>query len=515
MKITRTYKFRLKPTAEQEERLMRACAAVRMIYNAANEQRRTYGRKQGTDAHGRASFFNKARQAKELTVKECRSESEWNWEHVFASGKWQHRAKPSAVRTTPGLKNDPDLIWMTEYIDNDAAPYALDALDQAWDAFYKGKAKNLPAFRNEREDNTLKFRAYRNGKPYVVYGKDCVKIPKIGWVPYVKHAKLRRMKLQTATVTKEGDKWYICVATTRTVKDPVADNPSYAGVDLGTINPIVVADTSGEAWAPKEAETLRTTGKLTKRQKKIQREISRGKKGSKRRRKKVEELARLRRKEATRKRMGLHQITTRLVRDFTHIGIEDLKNKEMTASAKSRRRSGKKTPTNKAQAAFNRAYLDVPKYMFREQLEYKAAGLGGHVLAVDPKNTSSTCKVCGNVSQFSRPKRGERYTCTSCGHEEHADAMAAFNILNKAFPNHRLTMVGVSGAVAGPRKTPLNGGNSEKCKPDNASCSQNPAASNPIVFPGASACEGRGSSSFLASDHGGSRYGSDGYSGNG
>lgn len=508
MDITRTYKFRLKPTAEQEERLNRACAAVRMIYNAANEQRITYGRRQGTDAHGRSSYFDKNRQSKELTFGACRVENSWEWERDHKNGKYTHSARPTSVATYLGLKDDPELSWMLEYIDSDAASFALDSLDQAWKDFFKGNAKNLPSFRNEREDNTLKFRAYNPKKKepaLVVYGKDCVTIPKIGRVPYIKHAKLRRMQLRTATVTKEGNKWYICVAATRTVRDPIDMVPTYAGVDLGTTEPVYVADSDGDDGTVEAAKNIRTSGKLSKRQKQLQREISRSKKGSNRRRRKLEKLAYLHRKEAARKRLGLHQITTVLVRNYTHLGIEDLKNKDMTASAKTRRKKGKKTQTNKVQAAFNRAYLDVPKYMFREQLEYKAAGMGRHVVAVDPANTSKACSSCGHISNFSRTERSqEKFSCPSCGHRENADANAAKNILKKAFPNYRLTVVGVSGAVAGPRKTPLIGGNSEKCKSEGSTPLQNPAASNSIVIPGAEAREGRSGPSFLTSNNGGS-----------
>ena len=44
MEIIRTYKYRLKPTAEQAERLNSWCVAVRQVYNAALEQRLMYGR---------------------------------------------------------------------------------------------------------------------------------------------------------------------------------------------------------------------------------------------------------------------------------------------------------------------------------------------------------------------------------------------------------------------------------------------------------------------------------------
>ena len=54
MKFMRAYKYRLYPTAEQEARLSAWVAAVRTVYNAALEQRKTYGRPNGTDPHYRS-----------------------------------------------------------------------------------------------------------------------------------------------------------------------------------------------------------------------------------------------------------------------------------------------------------------------------------------------------------------------------------------------------------------------------------------------------------------------------
>ena len=45
----RVYKYRIYPTDEQVARLNQIFTAVRWVYNAALEQRNTYGRKQGSD----------------------------------------------------------------------------------------------------------------------------------------------------------------------------------------------------------------------------------------------------------------------------------------------------------------------------------------------------------------------------------------------------------------------------------------------------------------------------------
>ena len=56
-RIFKTCKFRLRPADDQAARLEQWFASVRWVYNAALEQRETYGRRKGTDLHGRPSVF--------------------------------------------------------------------------------------------------------------------------------------------------------------------------------------------------------------------------------------------------------------------------------------------------------------------------------------------------------------------------------------------------------------------------------------------------------------------------
>ena len=57
-------------------------------------------------------------------------------------------------------------------------------------------------------------------------------------------------------------------------------------------------------------------------------------------------------------------------------------------------------------------------------IEYKAALRGVPVLHVEPAYTSQRCSRCGHVQK----PDGKRYSCASCGHKEHRDVNAAFNI---------------------------------------------------------------------------------------
>lgn len=62
-------------------------------------------------------------------------------------------------------------------------------------------------------------------------------------------------------------------------------------------------------------------------------------------------------------------------------------------------------------------------YQLETFIKYKAALLGVPVLYIDPAYTSQTCSRCGSIN---RPN-GKQYKC-SCGHFDHRDVNAAFNI---------------------------------------------------------------------------------------
>jgi len=74
-----------------------------------------------------------------------------------------------------------------------------------------------------------------------------------------------------------------------------------------------------------------------------------------------------------------------------------------------------------------RRYSEKNQWAFAQLalfIEYKAALRGVPVLYVDPAYTSQRCSRCGHIQK----PNGKRYKCASCGHKEHRDANAAFNI---------------------------------------------------------------------------------------
>jgi IS605 OrfB family transposase len=70
----------------------------------------------------------------------------------------------------------------------------------------------------------------------------------------------------------------------------------------------------------------------------------------------------------------------------------------------------------------------------RNKITYKARLYGVPLVAVDPRNTSRTCPVCGGVDARNRPTQA-KFSCISCGHASHADYIAAVNISRRASVN--------------------------------------------------------------------------------
>jgi putative transposase len=402
--IIKAYRYRLRPTPEQEATFFQWCAAVRWVYNAALTQRNWYGRSQSDpDPHDRDSRFNAIRQSYDVRDKR--------------------------------LKEHPELVWLTE-TPSSAMTYALRDLDRAFKNFFDKRAR-YPSFRRARENESFTVDCFISTKsgPHmnVVMGRDSVKLPKIGRVRYTKH-KTHKGRAKTATVIWDAGNWYLSVACEIPASEPKLTGKPAVGIDLGVSLPVALSN--GEAWGPDEG--LR---RLDARKRRLQRELSRCKRGSKRRQQRKLKVGRISSHIAARRKARNHQITTDIARRFGVIGIEDLKVSNMTASAK----GSAETPGRnvKAKAGLNRAILNVAPHQFRLFLTYKTEAWGGKLVAVDPAHTSQTCSQCGTVDRGSRVSQAE-FSCSSCGHRENADINAAKNILERA----------VSGAGAGPRKTP-------------------------------------------------------------
>ena len=203
---------------------------------------------------------------------------------------------------------------------------------------------------------------------------------------------------------------------------PAAENAAAVGpavgVDLGVNHRLTLSD--GTIVQPRQIDWTREEN--------LRRRISTARKGSNRRRKRVKALARECRRNQVRNRNQCHQVTGKLVKEYSLIAIEDLKLRNMTGSAKG---TIKEPGSNvKQKAGLNRSILEQSLGLITQQLRYKAEWAGVQLIAVNPANTSRTCSRCGAIN---RNKLAEYriFTCPDCGLEIDRDLNAAINILNK------------------------------------------------------------------------------------
>ena len=218
---------------------------------------------------------------------------------------------------------------------------------------------------------------------------------------------------------------------------PVTDTHTGAvvGIDMGVANTFTTSD--GEtAHIPTESPStqqryLELERKLA-RQDRTNGAKADGDKSAKyrsnRRTKTVSEMARIKGHEARRREDWQHKQTTRLVREYDVIALEDLNVEGMTKSARgTKEKPGKRV---RQKAGLNRSILEQNWGRFQEMLEYKTQLADKILVPVNPAFTSQQCSQCGHTSAQNRESQAI-FECVECGHKQNADVNAAQNILIK------------------------------------------------------------------------------------
>ena len=122
----------------------------------------------------------------------------------------------------------------------------------------------------------------------------------------------------------------------------------------------------------------------------------------------------------------LHKLSINIAKSHGVVKIEDLRVRNMSASAKGTVENPGRNV--KAKSGLNRSILDQGWGMFATMLSYKLAACGGELLKVEAAYTSQTCAECGVIDRESRIDQAT-FKCRHCGHANNADINAARNIL--------------------------------------------------------------------------------------
>jgi putative transposase len=309
---------------------------------------------------------------------------------------------------------------------------ALVDLDTAFSNFFAGRAA-YPKRQKKRDGCSFRF---PDPKQFHIRGdtstpdkkrnrgiRDVVlHLPKLGDVrASMPRALPPGARIKSVTVSSSGDWWCASILYERKVDLPKdRSQQAVVGVDLGVCQP--VATSIGEIL------TLpRVTERGKERERRLNRTVSRRKKGSSNRRKAVRALARHRAKQARRRLDAREKLTTKLANNHGVIAMEGLDLRNMTKSARGTVEEPGKCVAQKA--GLNRSLLDLGMGTTRRRLGQKLAVSGGVLLLVPPAFTSQRCNACGHIHADTDR---DTFRCVACGHVADPDVNAACNIRDYA-----------------------------------------------------------------------------------
>jgi IS605 OrfB family transposase len=291
---------------------------------------------------------------------------------------------------------------------------ALRDFDQALQNWWKGTHRR-PTWRKKGQNEGFRVLPVSVHKLSRKWSE--VLIPKIGYVRFKVSREVPEAKSIRVTMDRSG-RWHVSF----TAPQPIMareQTGAIVGLDMGVAHAVTTSD--GEHF---HSPILRSAE--AQRLRRLQRKMARQVKGSNRRARTRLAIAKVKAREADRRKDFTEQTTTNLVRDFDLIAIEDLAVSNMLRSAKGTvEQPGRNVA---AKRGLNRSISAQGWSQFRTRLEQKAATCEVLVVAVNPAYTSQRCAVCGHVAAENRKSQAV-FCCRSCGYEAHADVNAACNIL--------------------------------------------------------------------------------------
>lgn len=359
--MPKAFKFRLLPTKEQEVLLAKHFGCSRFIYNHFLSEKQKHYLENKTTLN-----FNQC--AGNLVAK----------------------------------KKEEGFEWLKE-VNSQVLISSLMNLETAYGNFFRKKSK-FPRFKSKKNKNSFQIPQHVSLKE-----KNIVQVPKFKeGLKFVKHRELKG-EIKNATISKNpSGKYYIsflCVVKKPNVNKKTGKS---IGIDLGLKDFIITSE--GQRYCnPKFLKKYEV--KLARKQK----ILSRKQKESKGRYKARLSVAKVHEKITNSRNDMQHKVSSKLVKDYDLIAIEDLNVKGMVKNH-----------------CLAKAISDVAWSSFVSKLKYKAQWYGKKVVVIDRFYPSSkTCSCCNNVKEsLSLDER--TWTCSKCNTIHDRDVNASKNILRRA-----------------------------------------------------------------------------------
>ncbi len=319
----------------------------------------------------------------------------WNW----ALSKWEENYKKGIKTNHLQLKKEFNALKETEFpwvyqVTKYASQQPFIHLGRAFQSFFNKKAK-YPKYKKKGIHDSF----YIGGDQVQIDGNR-VKIPTLGWVRLREHLRFKG-KINGVTISRTADNWFISVNVVTDQRPTQCENQAKVGVDLGIKTLATLSD-------GKTIENKNPLKKKLTQLRRLQRQLTKKKAGSKNRIKAKNQVSKLHYKIACTRNDSLHKLTTMLTKDYQNIVIEDLDISEMVKHKK-----------------LSRSILDGGWYEFRRQLSYKAELRGNRIFIADRWYASSKrCSSCGHCrKELSLSER--IYKCSECKLEMDRDLNAA------------------------------------------------------------------------------------------
>jgi putative transposase len=314
----------------------------------------------------------------------------------------------------------------------------LTRLDEAFAHFFRrvkaGQTPGFPRFKNTARFDSVQWpeatgwQLSRVGTKRT-YGRLAIK--GVGHVSVRLHrrfdgAEPTRLVVRRKAGGKLGHTWEATVFYRNVAPKPApASTGVAAAVDRGATVLGALAATDGtEVLEPNPGHLRSAHADLVRKQQRL----ARTKRGSKRRERARVEVARAHRRVADARKDRNHQLSTRLVRNYDTVVLEDLAIANMTRSARGTRENPGSNVA--AKAGLNRSILDAGWGQLARMLTKIAVEAYRTVVWVNPRHSSQTCAACGHVDAGNR--NGVAFRCMACGHRAHADLKAAHILLQRA-----------------------------------------------------------------------------------